>query len=64
MYCQIWMLEGNIDKTKAMIFHKRELEPKTPFKFNSKNFTFVDSFQYLKGNFKINGLLKQAAKLL
>ena len=40
------------------------MQPKTPFKFNSKDLELVDSFQYLGVNFQSNGLLKQAVKLL
>ena len=44
-----WMLDVNNYKRKVMIFHKRKLEPKTPFKFNTKilNWWLVSSISEL-----------------
>ena len=65
VYCRIWNLEVNIDKTKIMIFNKAgKMFTKYSFVINDVQIKNVDEYKYLGTIFKPSGIFTAAAKHL
>ena len=60
VYCQKWMLEVNVEKTKVMIFHKKK--QRGVFYFNGNVLEVVDSFRYLGVEFSRTGNFAKGKK--
>ena len=60
VYCQMWKLEVNVDKTKVMIFHKKK--KREVLSFNGNVLEIVDSFRYLGVEFSRTGNFAKGKK--
>ena len=47
VYCKIWRLTVNVEKTKVMIFENRKSNKHYEFKYDGNTVKVVDSFKYL-----------------
>ena len=45
VYCKIWKLTVNVDKTKVVVFEKRKSKNKYNFNFNGAKVDLVESFK-------------------
>ena len=64
VYCKIWKLTVNVDKTKVVIFERRKSKNKYNFNFNGKKVDLVESFKYLGIYFNSKGTLTDTKKHL
>ena len=71
-YCKTWKLNINVDKTKVVIFNRKQYAHQVPLILDNMKLEFVTSYKYLgiilssNGSFKpaISTLAKQASKAL
>ena len=64
VYCKIWKLTVNVDKTKVVVFERRKSKNKYNFYFNGKKVDLVESFKYLCIYFNSKGTFTDAKKHL
>ena len=73
LYCQTWKLQGNISKTKVVIFSRSRLNTNDMnFKYNGESLNIVTNVQYLGIKFSCKGsfndvkahLVRQARKAI
>ena len=59
VYCKIWRLTVNVEKTKVMIFENRKSNKHYEFKYDGNAVKVVDSFKYLGVYFNTKGTFSQ-----
>ena len=59
VYCKIWKLTVNVEKTKVMIFENRKSNKHYEFKYDGNTVKMVDSFKYLGVYFNTKGTFSE-----
>ena len=59
VYCKIWRLTVNVEKTKVMIFENRKSNKLNEFKYDGGAVKVVDSFKYLGVYFNTKGTFSE-----
>ena len=59
VYCKIWRLTVNVEKTKVMIFENRKSNKHYEFKYDGNTVKVVDSFKYLGVYFNTKGTFSE-----
>ena len=64
LYCDIWKMNVNVDKTKIVVFSKERLPRNLHFNHNGTNIDLVKDFNYLGISFSRTGSFKVCKKHL